>query len=68
MQELAESLSIEDISPILGNLQLTIMTQEKTIKRLREKVAELEARDSSPLKLDEAADADLRKMPVDGKR
>lgn len=59
MQEPEAGLSIEDISPILGNLQLTIITQEKTIKRLREKIAELERKP-----LDEIADKDL--LAVDG--
>lgn len=41
MNEL-ESLGTEDIAPILGNLQLTLLQQEKTIRVLKARIQELE--------------------------
>ena len=40
----SESLDITDIAPILGNLQLTILQQDKTIQKLRERVKEFESK------------------------
>lgn len=37
-----EALDINDIAPIIGNLQLTAIQQEKTIRVLRARIAELE--------------------------
>ena len=37
-------LALEDIAPILGQHQLTIISQDKLIRKLRERIMELEAK------------------------
>ena len=56
MQEQDAQLSIDDIAPILGQHQLTIITQDKQIRRLQARIKELEAR---PEPLDTMADRDI---------
>ena len=41
-----EMLDIADVAPILGQQQLTIIQQGKTIAKLYERIAELEAKPS----------------------
>ena len=52
------SLNIEDISPILGQHQLTIISQDKLIKKLQARITELETR-PEPL----VAQKDLERVP-----
>lgn len=44
MQEELAALDINDIAPIIGNLQLNAIQQDKTIRALRQRIMELEFR------------------------
>ena len=61
MQEQDVELELSDIAPMLGQYQITIISQDKLIRQLRARIQELEGR-RAPLDIE--ADADLRR--VDG--
>lgn len=58
------ALGLEDIAPIIGQQQLTIITQAKLITRLKEQRDEALKMMAEQKSLDEHADADL--AAVDG--
>ena len=65
MQEPDVELDIGDVAPMLGQYQITIISQDKLIRQLKARVAELEAKQP----LDMVADTDLVRVPSeDGRR